>query len=214
MPRKRYTLESDGPRRLEVAWQNRWKNMTIHLDGELLGTIPTRQDLLLGREYTLSDGSILQVKLVKRSIDNELHILRDGRPVPGSYTDPVARYRLAYGILLGLTAVYLGVGVVSVLTHSAFLQGIGVGSSAVLLGSVFATLAYFVKRRSAVAMGAAAVVLLTDALLSFAILIIGGRTPGLLGLVIRLTLAFPMLDGMEAIRELRAEEKRQEEEEY
>jgi hypothetical protein len=213
MPRKRYALERDDLRRLELVWQNGWKNMTVHLDGELLGTIPTRQDLLAGREYTLSDGSTLQVKLAKRTIDSELHILRDGRPVPGSYSDPVARYKLAYGILLGVTAVYLGAGVVSVLTRSAFLRGIGVGSTAVIIGSLFAISAYFVKRRSAIAMGGAAVILITDALLSFAILMIGGRTPGLLGLVIRLTLAFPMLDGMEAIRELRAEEKRQEEEE-
>jgi len=206
MPRKRYALEREGPRRLEVTWQNPWKNMSVRLDGQELGIIPTRQDMLAGRQFILPDGSTLEVKLVKRSIDTELHLVRDGRPVPGSYTDPLARFKLAYGIVLGITALYLGGGAVSAITHSAFLQRIGVGTNAMILGAIWAILAYFVKRRSGVALGGAAVALLTDMLLSLIVPIIGGRMPGLLGFAVRGALAFPLFDGIEALSQLREQE--------
>jgi hypothetical protein len=207
MPSKRYALERGGARRLEIAWQNPWKNMSIRLDGQDLGTIPSRQELLAGRQFALPDSSILKVQLVRRSIDTELHVLRNGRPVPGSYTDPLARYQLAYGVVLGITGAYLGLGMISVLTHSAFLQGIGVDTHSVILGAIFTLLAFYVKRRSAVGLGAAAVILIADGLAATVFAILGGRAPALLGLVIRGMLVFPMIDGIRAIRELKHEEE-------
>jgi hypothetical protein len=207
MPSKRYAVDRGGPRRLEITWQNPWKDMTIRFDEQPVGAIATRQELLAGRQFKLPDKSTLRIQLVKRSIDSELHILRDGRAVPGSFTDPETRYKLAYGVVVGITALYLVLGLVSMLTHSALLQGLGVGAQSVALGAILILVSFYVKRRSTVGLGAAIVILLVDGLLAAVYAILAGRAPAVLGLAIRGGLAFLLLDGIRAIREMDSEEE-------
>lgn len=212
MPKKRYAIDRGGPRRLQIAWENRWRNMTIHFDEQLVAAIPTRQELKAGRKLVLPDGSTLWVQLVKKTIDTELHVLRNDRPVPGSYTDPAARFKLAYGIALAVTGAYLILGALVLLARNSFVQYLSVNASAVIIGALLAILTIFIKRRSEAALGALTAIILLDALLSAFISVVAGRFPGILGLVISVTLAFPLLDGLEALRELKAQEAMDEEE--
>jgi len=179
--------------------------MAIRFDEQPVGAIATRQELQAGRRFTLPDGSKLWVQLVKRSMDNELHVLRNDHPVPGSYTDPETRYRLAYGVVLGIMAFHLLLGFIAMFTRSPFLERLGVGAHTIALGTIFVFLGFYVKRRSAIALGVAIAILLADGLLAAALAVLSGRVPGILGLVIRGLLVFPMLDGIRAIREMKVE---------
>lgn len=85
MPREEYPLIPSGPKRLEISWENPFarydKNITISIDDQVVGTVPRREHLEAGREFSLPDGSVLNVRL---GDDGELQLLRDGQPLPGT----------------------------------------------------------------------------------------------------------------------------------
>ena len=45
MPKQSFALEAQGPKRLEIQWKGNWKNVTITLDGEVVGTIPDSKSM-------------------------------------------------------------------------------------------------------------------------------------------------------------------------
>jgi len=61
MPKQAFAFERDGPKRLEVSWKGRWKNVTVQLDGAPIGTVPGQKELSAGQEFQLPDGSTLTV---------------------------------------------------------------------------------------------------------------------------------------------------------
>src|SRR5439155_14599717 len=114
MQKKSYALEKGGSKRLELSWSGMWKNFTICLDGNQIGSVASKKELTAGREFLLGDGSTLRVQLGKTFlIAPELQVLRDGKPLPGSASDPAQQLGVSYGtiffvggisILLGLVA--------------------------------------------------------------------------------------------------------------
>ena len=151
MPSAKYALEKDGPKRIEVSWKGMWKEFTVRFDGRKVGTIADSKELKAGRVFLLPDGSGLKVQLVQRFIQPELQLLRNGRPLPGSASDPEARLKLAYGMVLFVGGLNVVLGLVAELGQVAFLQGIGLGIGSIIFGLLFIGLALLVKRRSAVA---------------------------------------------------------------
>ena len=59
MPTQRYALESGGDKRLEVSWKGFWKNLTVKLDGNVIGTVAGQKELKAGQGFELPDGSVL-----------------------------------------------------------------------------------------------------------------------------------------------------------
>ena len=82
MPSQTYLLDPDNPQRLEIAW-GLGAGASVSLDGQNVGTVPGRRELLAGQTFRLPDGSVLKLRLIQRLTGSELHILRDGQPIPG-----------------------------------------------------------------------------------------------------------------------------------
>ena len=93
MPSQAYALKEGGPKRLQISWEGFWKNAIVQLDDEIIGTLATRKQLSAGHEFLLPDGSSLNLQLVRTLTAYELHVLRDGQPLPGSASAPESRVR-------------------------------------------------------------------------------------------------------------------------
>lgn len=205
MPKITCTLERGGKDRLEVAWKGQWKNTTVTLDDAVLGTFADAHELKEGKAFVLNDGTTLHFQLVKNVVNSELKILRDGEPLPGSASDPFTRYKLAYGILFGIAILNIVLGLLSVLCQSEFLQNLGIGFSSILYGVGFIILGYFTKRRSAIALILAIVIFISDSLMTIVLWVVSGTLPNTAGIIGRIFLLIPMIQGVKAIRELPTE---------
>ena len=194
MPSQSYALEPNGPKRLEISWGAFWKDFTLQLDGQQLGTVANSAELRQGREFTLPDGSTLRVQL-KRGLTSELHLHLNGKALPGTAGDPLQRLRLAAYVLFfigGLNAIF---GLFGLLVPIDFFQQIGVGLFNLLLGLVFLLLAVFVLRRSLVALGIAFALLLVETISR----LLSGFSPALF---LNLVFLVILWQGMDALRDL------------
>ncbi len=70
--------EAGAPKRLEVSWKGMWKEMQVAFDGVVVGTFANEKELEQGREFTLSDGSLLAVTLKSNFRGLLSELLRDG----------------------------------------------------------------------------------------------------------------------------------------
>ena len=105
IPKQSYSLEEKGPKRLEVSWKGIWKKFTVTLDGNVIGTMEGQKEINKGREYPLPDGSLLKVQLVQKLAAVELQVLRNGKPLPGSASDPEQRFKTAYQIIFFISQI-------------------------------------------------------------------------------------------------------------
>jgi hypothetical protein len=201
VPTKRYPLEPGGPERLEVLGSPYWRDAVVRLDDHELGTV-SRAELRAGKEFLLSDGSVLLVRLAPGLLGSELHVLRDGEPVSGGAPLLRARLRAACLVIFAIAALSIVVGLVAHLAPSRGLQDLGFDWRSVVFGVVFFVFGALAWRGSAVALGLAIAlyVVNTAALLPFAA---PGDDPPLPQLTVRILLLVPMVRGFLAARALR-----------
>ncbi|MBN1920933.1 MAG: hypothetical protein JW892_06790 [Anaerolineae bacterium] len=207
MPMQAFALEAGGEKRLEISWKGMWKNVTVSLDGAPLGVIPSQKALSAGQEFQAPDGSTIKVQLVNKLMTTELHVLRDGQPLPGSAADPRTKLKNAYGMIYFVAGLNLVLGLVTTLFDVEFLQIIGIGVNSIIFGLVFLVLGYFVQRKSAVALILAIVIFALDGILGFVLAVTQGYNPGGVGIVARVFLIIPMIQGIGAIKALKAQEE-------
>lgn len=202
MPQRTYALEKDGPKRLEISWKGLWKNLTIRLDGNTVGTIPGQKELSAGQEFHLPDGSTLKVQLVtvKKFSAAELQVLRNGQPLPGSASNPETKIKGAYGVVFFIAGLNIVLGI-AVLFQIEFLQQIGIGFYPIIYGLVFLVLGFFVKRNSMVALIIAIAIFALDSILSFVYAASQGSP--LLAAFARFFLIIPMIQGIGAIKAIK-----------
>lgn len=198
-----FALEPGGPKRLQVSWGLAWKEFTVRLDGQVVGTIPTQKELWAGREFALPDGSTLSVRLAQQALTPVLELRRNGAPLPGSGTDPGQQVRTAAGIVYFLAGFNIVIGIVALIWRIEFLLRLGVGVPSIVFGLVFAVLGFFVQRRSALALGTAMALLIVDMILSLAGTEQGRSSPPVAGLVLRILFLIWMWQGFAAMRALR-----------
>lgn len=205
MPRRRYALTRGEPKRVEVSSRFFRSDLTIRFDGNIIGTIPTRQELKAGREFSLGDGSVLQVQLVQNFLNTHLRVLRNGQPLPGSPSDPFQILKTTYGVIFFIGGLNIVEGIVLALVQNlpSTLQGSSIG--ALISGLVFVLLGFFVRRRSAIALGIAVALQALNVLvwdfLGWAWVSSGSLGGGIVGL--QIGLLFFMIRGFSAIREIR-----------
>ena len=203
MPKKEYALENGGPKRVLVSWSGIWKNMKIHLDGELLGGIENSKALKEGRSFDLPDGGQLQVRLVTGLV-TELQVSKDGTPLPGSSADPEERVRLAYLMIFFVGGLNGLLGLITVAGDVKFLDEIGVGWGSIALGAIYSSLGIWVKKgRSTVGLVIAVALFALDAVASIALVASAGGTPPLGTMIARGFLLVPMVRGVPALRALK-----------
>ena len=206
MPSRSFALETGGPKRLVISWKGLWKNINVTLDGKVLGTIADQKELKAGRGFQLPDNSILQVQLVKKAMASELQVLRDGRPLPGSDSDPAQRLSVAYGMIFFIAGLNIILGLIAVLGEVDFLTNqIGIDWTTIAFGLVFLLLGFLVRAGSIVALGVAVVLFILSGIWSAVVMAsqMPRATPPVGALVARVFLLIPMIQGFGAIRALK-----------
>ena len=206
MPKQSYALEPNGPKRLQISWGAFWKNITITLDGSTIGTIPDQKALRQGSTFPLPDGSTLSVQLLQSLAGAELRVLRDGKPLPGSASDPESRLKVAAGVIFFIVGLNILLGLIAVFFQVDFLLQLGLGWFSVIFGLVFLFLGIFTQRRSQVALIIAIVLFGLDGLLGIVGAVMAGYAPSIPGLFMRILLLIPMIQGVSAIKQLKQQE--------
>jgi len=196
---KRYALARGEDERLELSWAPGFEELTLLLDGKLLGTVPTKQELRAGRSFRLDDGTWLRVRLRKDYFGFSFEVERNGRPLPGSPGELRPRHRLAYRILYFLAGFNLGGGLFLSVTPVEQLGRIRPGW-VLLTGLVYLILGGLVHRRSAPALVVAIAFYAGDGIRSAAATLVAGDDLSVTGLLIRGLLLVGMIQGLRATR--------------
>jgi hypothetical protein len=202
VPKNKYAFNKSGPKRLEVAYPLSISKVSIRLDGSEVGAIEGRKALKAGRDFKLTDGSTLNVKLVSNFMSSEIQVLRDGVPLPGSASDPKTVLANAYGALYFIAIVNIAVGLGTELFHIEFLNSLSAGWFSVGFGIVFAVLGYAVHERWKSALWIALVTFLVDTGFLLSALVIERQSAGFGGMLVRLFLFGAMIRGFDAIERL------------
>jgi len=203
MPKQAYAFEPGGEKRLEISWKAMWKETTVTLDGTVLGVIPDVKALRTGQEFRLVDGSILKVQLVQGAFNTELRVLRSGKPLPGTASDPAARLKGAYGVLFFIAGANIILGLAAAVFQIEFLLQIGLGISSIIFGLIFLVLGFFTRRKSSLALILAIILFALDAILGVVFSVSQGYTPNTGGILVRIALLIPMIQGVGAIKALK-----------
>lgn len=197
---RKYSLEKGGPKNLTIEWTGIWKNTEVLLDGQRLGEpIPTMKDLKQGRTFTLPDGRSLSVQFKQQVFGAQgLEVLLDGRPLPGSDTDPRARLKLATGVLYFVAGLSALVGILA-MTGVKFLQMIGFGWPSLAAGVLLAALAFIgYKQRAPWAFITATALMVIDTIVSLTISMQGGGRIQPSGMFLRVALIVAVAGGIKA----------------
>ncbi len=204
MAKQSFALEAGGPKRLVISWKGIYKEVNVSLDGTRLGIIPNQKALSAGQEFRLADGSTIKVQLVSKVYGSELRVLRNGQPLPGSASDPQTRLKNAYRMVYFVAGLNLVLGLVSFLFNVEFLLEIGIGFASILFGLVFLALGFFVQKKSLFALFVAIVIFALDGIGGLFLSVAAGYNPSVGGLIARVILLIPMIQGVGAIKALKS----------
>ncbi len=197
---QQYALEAGAPPRLELEWGSYMRDFQIRLDGEEIGRITTgKRSLRQPHFFALPDGSKLSIRLNESGLTEELELLRDGKPLPGSATDPFTKFSAAirssffWGIALIL------IGFAAALTGSNIFRQLVFAPSSAIFGLLLIGIAYWMSRQSLLAGILAAVVVLAEFFLCLILNIGAGTHVNVLttiGIVLRVAFFVPILQGI------------------
>ena len=202
MPKIKYAIEKGGPKRLEVSWKGNREETTIRLDGNIIGSISNREQLETGKEFSLEDGSCLKVQLKGRSIFSCPRVLKDGQLLHPSGLDAAQRLSYTYKFLFMFAAVNLTAGF-ALLLKPGLLNLPVKALHPLIAGFLFLILAFFVMRKSIIALSAATGVLALDILLA---VIFPPNIPRYIliaAIIFRILILFVMVQGFGSIKALK-----------
>jgi len=204
MPVQTYTLDPDNPKRLDISYKMFWRGAAVYLDGQEIGTVAGKQELLHGEEFKLPDGSTLKVRLTQSLLGSELHILRNGQPIPGSATHPETTVKSAYWVLFLIGGIGILFGGLSLGLHVDMLGEMGITDYSIGLGVVFIILGLMVRHHSLPALYAGIALYAVDTVLGLVLVAQSGGTPGIFNILFRGLIFMPLVQGVGALRTLKA----------
>ena len=207
MPSQTYILDPENPKRLEIISSAFWRSTAIRLDGQEIGTVASKRELVQGQDLKLPDGSKLKVRLIQSLMGSELHILRDGKPIPGSASHPETLIRSAYWALFLLSTISVLFGVVARMLHVDMLGEMGISDYSIGIGIILFGLAFLVRRHSLLALYAGIGLFAADTILGLVLASASGGAPNTFNLIFRGLLFFPLVQGVGALRSLKESER-------
>jgi hypothetical protein len=202
-----YTLDPENPKRLDISYKSFWRGATVYLDGKEIGTAPDKQALLKGQAFKLPDGSTLKLKLIQRLTGSELHVLRNGQPIPGSASHPETAIKSAYWALLLIAAMNILFGVVARVLHVDMLAEMGIGDFSLAFGVLYVIFALLVRRHSLPALYVAVALFAADTVLGLVLTARSGGVPSTYNIIFRGLIFIPLLQGVGGMRDLKASER-------
>ena len=76
MPTKNYSLSPEGAGTLQISWSSSflgsWKNIVVKVNGTMIGSISTEEELKTGKTFVLPDTSELTIQLRKTFYGTDL----------------------------------------------------------------------------------------------------------------------------------------------
>lgn len=205
MPSRKYSLQKNEPQRLEISWSGVWKDIKILLDGQEIGQIDGLKELKTGQDFKIKEGT-LHVQFVMGFMNGELQVTLDGKPLPGSGSDPAERLKIAYITIFFIAGLNLALGIAAEFLQIDFLQEIGVGIFSAGFGLVFLILGYLVmKKQSIIALWIAIALFIVDGVLTMFVTIDGGYDPAMGSILMRIILIVGMIQGLKGAKDLKKE---------
>lgn len=207
MPTKTFYLDEARTDAITASWDFFYRNFNVrYADTALTATDPEAK-ISKGREYRLPNGRIFSAQLRQNTYPQELELLIDGQPVPGSGTHPHERIKQAWYILLVLGVLNIGLGLFTEIGQVAALQELGLGWGSLVEGVAFVALGWLGHfRRSVPAFTIAFILLVLDGIMSIGSAIASSHSPALGGLFMRLFFCLVVFRGIKAARQLREEQ--------
>ena len=199
----KYALEKGGAKRLEISWKGNWKEITIRLDGEVIGTISDIENLKAGQEFALEDGSTLKVWLSRGLVFPRLQIYKNDWPVHTQGFKPAQLLSYVYKLIFFFGGANLAIGLSGTLFHTTLGNLPPAGLLSVILGGLFLVLGFLVMRRSMIALVIAAGILALDMVLTIFFPPNLPRFALVIGIVFRILILLVMVQGFGAIKALK-----------
>ena len=136
MPTKTYYLDENQTEILTAKWGFFYRNFEMLYNGHSLGAVPNLNTQPHGTRYPLADGRVVTALLVRNQGLQELQLLIDKQPVPGSPTHPLERLKAAWYTLLIVGVLNIVVGLLADLLRVDVLQQLGIGWGSAVEGVV------------------------------------------------------------------------------
>lgn len=207
MPTKTFYLDDARTEPLIADWGLFYRNFTVRYAGTALAPTNPEATIAQGRQYHLPNGRVFSAQLKQNTYPQELELLIDGQPVPGSGTHPVERVKQAWYLLLTLGILNIALGLVAEFGHVEILLQFGAGWGSVVEGIAYVALGYFGYFRNFVpAFTIALVLLVLDTVLSVSTAIATNHSPALGGLFMRAFFCLVVFRAIKAARQLRQEQ--------
>ncbi|NWF71071.1 MAG: hypothetical protein HXY40_18465 [Chloroflexi bacterium] len=81
MPNRKFPLPSGQT--LDIEWRGLWRDVSLRLGEQVIGSVATQKEMKQGRAFTLPDGGKLEVKLEAHGDDFTLRVSHNGKPLSG-----------------------------------------------------------------------------------------------------------------------------------
>lgn len=205
MPSKIYYLDDAQTQPLKVSWGWSWRNLVVAYQGQEIGQFATTKQLKQGATFILPDGRQLAVQLRTRMAQQQLELLLDGQPLPGSSTYPQEQFQQARYVLWFLAAINIVLGLIAELGQIEVLQEFGMGIGTILVGLAFLGFDWWARTRFSPWAFYVAIGLIVVDMVATVALAAGGSSGSTGGLVMRVFLVLALMRGATAAKELRAQ---------
>jgi len=202
---RKYALRKGEPPRLEVSFHKEYDNLTIRIDGEVIESELMRMDLISGKTIQLEDGSMLKVQLITNYRHPELSLLLDGKPLPGSASDPEHILSVAQAYVTAIGILYVILGFIADIWEVEILFRLGLGFFSILLGGCLLILSQLVKQWSVFTLSLVIALIIADGILYPFLAQKAGFEPLFSGVYARILLILILLRGILAILNLKGE---------
>ncbi len=206
MTTQQYALNAGEKPRLELEWESYMRDFQVRFDGVEIGRITTgKRSLREPHLFTLPDGSELSIRLSESGLTEELELLRDGKPLPGSSADPFTKFSAAIRSSFFWGVILVFIGLAAALTDATIIRQLVFSPSSAIFGLILIFSAYWMSRQSVWAGIMAAVIVLAEFILCLVLNIGAGTHVNVLttiGIVLRVAFFVPIFQGIRPMRNL------------
>lgn len=210
MPTKTYFLDEARTEPLTARWGWFYRNFTLSYRDQPLTPVEAGVSLAQGGyRYELPGGRRVSAQLKRNTGLQEVELLVDGQPVPGSNTHPLERIKQGWYALLLVAVLSVTFGTVAlVLDSSGTLATLGIGWPTIAEGLLFLALGWWAfSRRSAVVFYVALGLLVLDWIVTLVSLAEAGARGGFGGIFIRFVICAFVYRAARAAQELQREQE-------
>lgn len=198
MPKKRYPLEPGGAQDLELEWEGAFNNFAVRFRGQEAARFATSKEILAGVDVTLDDQNTVHIRLVPGLLSKELHILKDGVPLPGTPGSLSSKTTEASITLILVSVLNVGLGLLAQFSGWSQLFRSGLGWGSTIFGGVLGLLALFAYFKHGWAFLVSALVLLVDSVWGYYQVFLLAATPNIGSILIRLMIIYTLWKGWQA----------------